>query len=125
MNQNLLKIIGIKDLSRKEALLFSVSDVEGLTEILEKNFNDWSDFDSWLDMGVQQWIFARSLDLYRGKQIDIKCDCCEYCDLSISHFNNIRNLKCYGIKCAYMIEKVFNEILLAKSRRNKDGTYSA
>ena len=33
--------------------------------------------------------------------------------------------KCYGKKIAYMIKKVVNEIELAKSIRESDGTYSA
>ena len=33
--------------------------------------------------------------------------------------------KCFGKKSAYMIEKVVDEIVLAKSRRESDGTYSA
>ena len=33
--------------------------------------------------------------------------------------------KCFGKKSAYMIEKVVDEIVLAKARRESDGTYSA
>ena len=33
--------------------------------------------------------------------------------------------ECYGIKTGYMIEKIVDEIILAKARRETDGTYSA
>ena len=80
MNQNSVKTIGINYVSRKDAYIFYVNQAEGLKAILNKNFDDWSNFDSWESMEAQQWIFARSLDVYRGKKIDIKCDCCEYID---------------------------------------------
>ena len=38
---------------------------------------------------------------------------------------NIKKEKCFGKKSAYMIEKVVDEIVLAKARRESDGTYSA
>ncbi|WP_342665551.1 MULTISPECIES: hypothetical protein [Prochlorococcus] len=76
-------------------------------------------------IGVQQWIFTRALDVYRGKKIDIKCDCCEHIDALISDFEEIKKKTCYAKKSAYMIEKVVDEILLAKAKRESDGTYSA
>ena len=76
-------------------------------------------------MGVQQWIFSRALDVYRGKKIDIKCECCEVIDLNQIEIKNISNQKCFGIKSAYMIENIVDEIVLAKKRRESDGTYSA
>jgi len=38
---------------------------------------------------------------------------------------NIKNEKCFGKKSAYIIEKVVDEIVLARARRENDGTYSA
>jgi len=58
-------------------------------------------------------------------KIDIKCDCCEYNDLIPNDFESIKKEKCFGKKSAYMIEKVVDEIVLAKARRESDGTYSA
>ena len=58
-------------------------------------------------------------------KIDIKCDCCEHNDLFPNDFERIRKEKCFGKKSAYMIEKVVDEIVLAKARRESDGTYSA
>ena len=74
---------------------------------------------------IQQWIFSRALEVFRGKKIDIKCDCCEYNDLIPNDFESIRKEKCFGKKSAYIIEKVVDEIVLAKARRESDGTYSA
>ena len=120
-----VRTIGKKQTPRKDALLFMVNEVEGLIETLENNFSEWSDFDWWGNMSAQQWIFSRALDVYRGKKIDIKCDCCEFIDLNQIEIKNISKQKCCGIKSAYMIENIVDEIDLAKERRESDGTYSA
>ena len=125
MNQHLIKLIGIKDESRKDSYISHLNQVEGLKDILDGDFNAWSNFDSWEIIRVQRWIFARALYVYEGKKIDIKCDCCEYNHSSIIDFENITREKCYGKKTAYMIKKVVNEIDLAKSIRESDGTYFA
>ena len=125
MNLTTTKVIGIKDKPRKDAYLSYVNQVEGLKDILNRDFYEWSNFDSWESIGVQQWIFTRALDVYRGKKIDIKCDCCEHIDSLISDFEEIKKEKCYAKKSAYMIEKVVDEIVLAKAKRESDGTYSA
>ena len=124
MNQGAIKTIGKKQTSRGEALLFMVDEVEGLVDTLEKDFLEWSDFDCWENMCTQQWIFLRAMDVYRGKKIDITCSCCEAIDFNQSELKNISNQKCYGIKSAYMIESVVDEINIAKARIESDGTYS-
>ena len=125
MKQDSIKTIGIKEESREEALLTYLIEVEGLTDILDKDFEEWSDFDSWENIAVQQWIFARALEVYKGKKIDIRCGCCEYINFFKNGFKNIKDQKCYGIKSAFMIEKVLGEIVLAATKRESDGTYSA
>ena len=125
MNQNSIKAIGKNQPSRKESLFFMLNEVEGLVDTLEKDFSEWSDFDRWENMGFQQWIFSRAMDVYRGKKIDIKCHCCEAIELNQIELKNISNQKCHGVKSAYMIEKILDEIVLAKQRRESDGTYSA
>ncbi len=125
MKKDSIKVISIKEESREEALLKDLVEAEGLKDILDKDFEEWSNFDSWKNIEVQQWIFARALEVYRGKKIDIKCVCCEYINYLVNDFRNIRNQKCYGIKSAYMIEKVLGEIVLAAATRESDGTYSA
>ena len=125
MNQNFVKIIGNKDKSRKDAYLFNISQVDGLQEILKRDFDEWSNFDSWDSISAQQWIFSRALEVYKGIKIDIKCDCCEQINFIPNNFENIKKQKCCGKKSAYMIEKVVDEIVLAKARRESDGTYSA
>ena len=123
MNKIAIKTIGTKQPSRDDSLLFMVNEIEGLIETLDKDFSEWSDFDCWKNMSVQQWIFSRALDVYHGKKIDIKCECCEVIDLNQIDINNISNQKCYAIKSAYMIENMVYEIVLAKERRESDGTY--
>ena len=125
MNKDSVKTIGIKDESRKNAYLFHLNQVDGLKNILNMHFDEWSDFDSWESISVQQWIFSRALQVYKGMKIDIKCDCCEYNDLIPNDFESIKKEKCYGKKSAFMIKKVLDEIVLAKARRESDGTYSA
>ena len=125
MNQNLVKVIGMKDESIKNAHLSYLNQVEGLKDIFKRDFIEWSNFDSWESILVQQWIFSKALDVYKGNKIVIKCDCCEYVVFLQSDFKIIKKEKCYGKKSAYMIEKVVDEIVLAKERRESDGTYSA
>ena len=126
MNQNSVKTIGINDEPRKDSHLVYVNQADGLKDILNRDFDEWSNFDSWESISAQQWIFSRALEVYKGMKIDIKCDCCEYNnDLILNDFESIKKEKCYGIKSAFMIKKVVDEILLAKARRESDGTYSA
>ena len=86
MNQNSVKTIGIKDESRKDAYLFHVNQADGLKSILNRDFDKWSNFDSWKSISAQQWIFSRALEVYKGMKIDIKCDCCEHNDLIVNDF---------------------------------------
>ena len=125
MNQNSVKVIGMHDQSSNNASVAYINQVEGLKDILNMDFDKWSNFDTWESIGIQQWIFSRALEIYKGKKIDIKCDCCGNINNLQSDFNNIKKEKCFGRKSAYMIEKVVNEIVLAKLRRESDGTYSA
>ncbi len=125
MNPNFVKTIGIKDQSRKDAYLASINKVDGLKSILNRDFDDWSNFDNWGNISVEQWIFSMALYVYKGKKIDIKCDCCEYIDYPPNDLENIKKEECHGKKTAYMINKVADEIVLAKAKRESDGTYSA
>ena len=124
MNQNSVKTIGINDESRKDSYLVYVNQVDGLKFILNRDFKKWSNFDSWESISVQQWIFSRALEVFKGMKIDIKCDCCERHDLIAKDYESIEKEKCFAKKVAYMIEKVVDEIVLAKERRESDGTYS-
>ena len=125
MSQNSVKTIGIKDVSRKDSYLVHINQVDGLKGILKRDFDEWSNFDCWESISVQQWIFSKALEVFRGRKIDIKCDCCEYNDCIPNNFESIKKEKCFGKKSAYIIEKVVDEIVLAKARRESDGTYSA
>ena len=125
MNKNPVKVIGIKDESRKDSYLVYVNQVDILKDILNRDFDEWSNFDSWESISAQKWIFSKALDVYKGNKITIKCDCCEYVDSLKSDFEKLKTEKCFGRKSAYMIEKVVDEIVLAKAIRESDGTYSA
>ena len=125
MKKIAMKTIGKKQASRNDALLFMINEIEGLMETLDKDFSEWSDFDCWKNTGAYQWIFSRALDVYRGKKIDIKCECCDFIDLNQIEIKKISDQKCYGIKSAYMIENILDEIVLAKERRESDSTYSS
>ena len=125
MNQNYVKTIGTKDELRKDSYLVYVNKVDGLKGILNRGFDEWSNFDGWESISVQQWIFSRALEVCKGMKIDIKCDCCEYNDLIPNDFESIKKEKCFGKKSAYIIEKILDEIILAKARSEVDGTYSA
>ena len=124
MKKDSIKIIGNKEEAREEALLRYLIEAEGFQDILDKDFEEWSNFDGWENILGQQWIFARALEVYRGKKVDIKCGCCEYINYLVNDFRSIKNQKCYGIKSAYLIEKVLGEIVLAAATRESDGTYS-
>ena len=108
---------------RNDANLFYLNEVDDLIKIFKNDFNSWSNFDSWDNMNAQQWIFKRAMDVYLRKKIDIRCDCCEYIYLLYGDSKNRLNHKCFGIKTLYMIEKVLDEIVLAKAMRSNDGTY--
>ena len=71
MNQNSVKTIGINDKPRKDSYLVYVNQVDGLKSILIRDFNKWSNFDSWESISVQQWIFSRALEVFRLSLIHI------------------------------------------------------
>ena len=124
MDKNYLRTIGSKDESRKDSKLVHLNQLDDLKGIFNRDFDEWSNFDSWESISLQQWIFSRALEVYRGTKIDIKCVCCKYIGSLQCDFVDFRNEKCFGKKTAYMIEKVLDEIVLAKARREIDGTYS-
>tara|TARA_Y100001968_G_C19366343_1_gene722711 strand:- start:842 stop:1147 length:306 start_codon:yes stop_codon:yes gene_type:complete len=98
MNQNSVKTIGIKDESRKDSYLIYVNHADGLKGILNRDYDEWSNFDSWESISAQQWIFSRALEVHIGMKIDIKCDCCEHNVFIPNDFENIKKEKCFGKK---------------------------
>ena len=123
MKEELINLIGFRQIPRDDAFLFYLNEVDDLNKIFKSNFNSWSNFDTWDNMNAQQWIFKRAIDVYLGKKIDIICNCCEYIYLLYGDSKNRLNQKCFCIKTFYMIEKVLDEIVLAKAIRSNDGTY--
>ena len=53
MNQNSVKTIGINDEPRKDSHLLYVNQADGLKDILNRDFGEWSNFDSWESISVQ------------------------------------------------------------------------
>ncbi len=125
MIEDSIKLIGKKQNPRKDSFLASLNEVDGLISTFKNDFEVWSDFDKWENIIFQRWVFERALEVYKGKKLDLKCECCEYSYVTQSEFKNSLKQECYGIKTAYMIEKIVDEIILAKARRETDGTYSA
>ena len=54
MNQNYVKTIGINDEPRKDSHLIYINQVDVLKDILKRDFDEWSNFDSWESISVQQ-----------------------------------------------------------------------
>ena len=57
MNQNSVKTIGIKDEPRNDSYLVYVNKVDVLKSIFDKDFDEWSNFDSWESISVHQSFF--------------------------------------------------------------------
>ena len=69
MNQNFVKTIGFNDEPRKDSYLVCVNQADGLKGILNGDFDEWSNFDNWESISVQQWIFSRALEVFRGRKL--------------------------------------------------------
>ena len=69
MKQNSVKVIGIKDESRKDAHLSYLEKEDGLKVVLSSDFDDWTNFDSWESISVQQWIFSRALEVSEVRKL--------------------------------------------------------
>ena len=69
MNQNSVKIIGINDEPRKDSHLLYINQADGLKGILNRDFDEWSNFDSWESISVQQWIFSRALEFSEVRKL--------------------------------------------------------
>tara|TARA_B100001057_G_C22006140_1_gene627978 strand:- start:29 stop:409 length:381 start_codon:yes stop_codon:yes gene_type:complete len=126
MNQDRINNIGFRQSKRKDARIADVRNVPGLSKILDQDFESWSDFDSWGQRNCQQFIFANAMHVAKGKKVDIVCGCCEYVketpiDIKVKKAGK----DCYGVKTAYMMEKILLEIEEFKARQGNDGTYSA
>ena len=66
MNQNSVKTIGTNEEPRKDAHLVYINQADGLKGIFDRDFDEWSNFDSWESIAVQQWIFTQALEVFRG-----------------------------------------------------------
>ena len=106
MIQDSIKLIGKKQNPRKDSLLACLNEVDGLISTFKNDFKVWSDFDKWENIIFQRWIFERALEVYKGKKIDLKCECCEYNYVTQNDFKNSLKQDCYGIKTAYMLSLI-------------------
>ena len=123
MTLETINIIGRKQNRRTNACLSELIEVNELISILNCDYSLWSNFDAWENMVAQQWVFSIAMKIYKGKNIDIRCNCCDYNYVLSKDFKNRLGDKCIGIKAAYIIEKVVDEIIIAKAKRDNDGTY--
>ena len=123
MTLETIRIIGRKQSKRENAFLFDLNEVQELISILKSDYSFWSNIDAWGDMVAQQWVFSIAMHIYNGKLIDLRCNCCDFSYVLSKDFKNRLDHKCLAIKAAYVIEKVVDEIILAKAKRDNDGTY--
>ena len=120
MTQGQITNIGSKQKHRHGSRVADISKVQGLKKILDQDFDSWSNFDNWIkNKPAAQFIFSRSNSAYKGNKIDIRCDCCEYVGITPDDLQVKQNgFKCYGIKTAYMIYKVLDEINAAPNYKD-------
>ncbi len=123
MIQATIHIIGRKQNKRKNAYIAELNEVKELISILNSDYSLWSNFDSWENIVAEQWVFLLAMKIYNGKNIDIRCNCCDFSYVLTKDFKNRIDQKCIGIRAAYVIEKIVDEIIMAKAKRDYDGTY--
>ena len=123
MNLETIHIIGIKQNKRKDSYLSELIEISELISILNSDYSLWSNFDSWENIVAEQWVFLLAMKIYNGKNIDIRCNCCDFSYVLTKDFKNRIDQKCIGIRAAYVIEKIVDEIIMAKAKRDYDGTY--
>ncbi len=118
-----INIIGRKQNKRKNSFLVEIIEEKEIVQIFKSDSFLWSDFDAWENMSAQRWIFSLAMKIYNGKDIDIRCNCCDFCYVLSKDFKNRLDNNCIAIKAAYVIEKIVDEIIMAKAKRDNDGTY--
>ena len=123
MTLETIHIIGRKQNKRKNSCLLELIEIKELISILNSDYSLWSNFDAWENMVAQQWVFSIAMKIYNGKNIDLRCNCCDYSYVLSKDFKNRLDDKCIAIKAAYVIEKIVDEIIMAKAKRDNDGTY--
>ena len=123
MTLETIHIIGRKQNKRKDSYLSELIEINELISILNSDFSLWSNFDAWENMVAQQWVFSLAMKIYNGKKIDLRCNCCDYIYVLSKDFKNRLDDKCIAIKAAYVIERIVDEITIAKANRDNDGTY--
>ena len=106
MNQNFVKKNGINDEPRKDSYLVPLYKIDGLKDMINRDFNKWSNFDGWESISAHQWIFSRALEVFRGMKIGIKCNCCQHNDLIPNDFDSAKKEKFFGKKSSFLIEKL-------------------
>lgn len=114
-----INTIGCKQSKRSGAKLADINKVDGLKKILDQDFESWSNFDSWGHNNASRWVFSRAMDVSKGKNVDIQCSCCEYKSLIPSDIK-LKNAgkDCKGMKTAYMVGKIADEIITAPDYKN-------
>ena len=124
MNQNLIEVIGLKQIPRDSALQINLNNNKVLENLLNKKFEFWSNFDGWGNIRMQRLIFEKALAVNKGKKLDICCNCCDFAHSLDNKFTNIFDESCHGLKVKFIINKLLDEIARAEEKRNNDGTYA-
>ena len=126
MTQGQITNIGSKQNYRHDSKVADISKVQGLKKILDQDFESWSNFDNWhTNRRAAQFVFSKAMSAYKGNNIDVRCDCCDYIGSSPKDLILKRKgLSCYGSKTVYIILEVLDEIKEAKKARDNGGTYA-
>tara|TARA_Y100001978_G_C23369019_1_gene280049 strand:- start:30 stop:407 length:378 start_codon:yes stop_codon:yes gene_type:complete len=110
MHIDKINIIGYRQSKRDDAKLADVNEVIYLKKFLEMD-NLFDDFYNIKNISFKQWIYAKAMDIYNGKKIDFRCTCCEYSKTNSSEISsNCKNIKCYGVKIASLVNKLLEDI---------------
>ncbi len=112
MTKGQITSIGKLQNQRPGSRLADISKVQGLKKLLDQDFESWSNFNNWItNKPAAQFVFSRAMQAYKGSNVDVRCDCCDYKGLTPKDLKiKDKGLSCYGSKTSYMIYKVLDEI---------------
>ena len=112
MTKGQITSIGKLQNQRPGSRLADISKVQGLKKLLDQDFESWSNFNNWItNKPAAQFVFSRAMQAYKGSNVDVRCDCCDYKGLTPKDLKiKDKGFSCYGSKTSYMIYKVLDEI---------------
>ena len=112
MTKGQITSIGKLQNQRPGSRLADISKVQGFKKLLDQDFESWSNFNNWItNKPAAQFVFSRAMQAYKGSNVDVRCDCCDYKGLTPKDLKiKDKGFSCYGSKTSYMIYKVLDEI---------------